>query len=187
MADEVVLIRHGATEWSQNGRHTGRTDIPLTDEGRAAAQALAAQVAAWHFALVLVSPLQRARETCDLVGLGAQAVVDDDLREWDYGDYEGCTTKEIRESEPGWTIFTGAVPNGETLDEVAARADRVIARVDAVEGAAALVAHGHILRVLGARWCSLPPIHGAHLALDTSTLSVLGYERERKVVRRWNC
>jgi len=185
MATEIVLIRHGATEWSQNGRHTGRTDVPLTEEGRAAARALAPRVAQWQFALVLVSPLQRARETADLVGLG-DPVVDDDLREWDYGDYEGRTTEEIRESAPGWTIFTGSVPHGETAEQVGARADRVIARADAADGTVALVAHGHILRVLTARWCSLPPTDGAHLALDTSTLSVLGHERETKVVRRWN-
>ncbi|HEY8217955.1 MAG TPA: histidine phosphatase family protein, partial [Acidimicrobiia bacterium] len=187
MASEVVLIRHGATEWSANGRHTGRTDIPLIDEGRAAARALAPRVAAFDFALVLVSPLQRARETCDLVGLGAGAVIDDDLREWDYGDYEGVTTKEVRETDPGWTVFTGAVPNGETPEQVATRADRVIARADGVDGTVALVAHGHILRVLGARWCSLAPTDGARLCLDTSTLCVLGYERETKCVRSWNC
>jgi probable phosphoglycerate mutase len=186
MASEVVLIRHGATEWSENGRHTGRTDIPLTDTGRDSARELAPRVAKWKFSLVLVSPLQRARETCDLVGLGAHAVVDDDLHEWDYGAYEGITTKEIRETVPDWTIWSGPVPDGETPEQVAARADRVIARADAVEGDVALVAHGHILRVLGARWCSLPPTDGARLALDTSTLSVLAYERETKVIRRWN-
>jgi probable phosphoglycerate mutase len=187
MASEVVLIRHGATEWSQNGRHTGRTDIPLTDQGRACARELAPRVEEWQFSLVLVSPLQRARETADLVGLGAQAVVDDDLREWDYGDDEGRTTEQIRESDPGWTIFTGAVPHGETAEQVGARANRVIARADATQGAVALVAHGHILRVLTARWCSLPPTDGALFALDPSTLSVLGYEHETRVVHRWNC
>ena len=187
MASEVVLIRHGATEWSQAGRHTGRTDIPLTDEGRAAARALAPRIAGCDFSLVLVSPLQRARETCDLVGLGARAVVDEDLREWDYGDYEGRTTAEIRRSVPGWTIFSGTVPHGETAEQVAGRADRVIARADTTDGAVALVAHAHILRVLGARWCSLPSSAGAYLALDTSTLSVLGHEHETRVVRRWNC
>jgi broad specificity phosphatase PhoE len=187
MATEVVLIRHGATEWSENGRHTGRTDIPLTDAGRAAARAFAPRVASWDFALVLVSPLQRARETCELMGLGSVAVVDGDLREWDYGDYEGRTTKDIRESAPGWTIFTGDVPNGETAEQVAARADRVIERADRVDGSVALVAHGHILRVLGARWCSLPPQGGARLRLDTCTLSVLGYERETKCLHTWNC
>jgi probable phosphoglycerate mutase len=187
MATEVVLIRHGATEWSQNGRHTGRTDLPLTDQGRAAARALVPRVADRTFALVLVSPLQRARETADLVGLGAHAIVDDDLHEWDYGDYEGLTTAQIRESAPGWTIFTGAVPNGETAQQVGARADRVIARADAVDGAVALVAHGHILRVLTARWCALAPTEGARFALDTSTLSILGYEHETKVVHHWNC
>jgi broad specificity phosphatase PhoE len=186
MASQVVLIRHGATEWSQSGRHTGRTDVPLNDAGREAAIKLGPRVARWKFALVLVSPLQRARETCDLVGLGALAAIDDDLREWDYGDYEGLTTTQIRASVPGWTIFTGSVPNGETAQQVAARADRVIARVDEVDGPVALVAHGHILRVLGARWCSLPPTDGAHLALDTSTLCVLDHEHEARVLRSWN-
>ena len=187
MASEVVLIRHGATEWSESGRHTGRTDIPLVDDGRAAARALAPRVAKWEFSLVLVSPLQRARETSELVGLGEHAVVDDDLREWDYGDYEGRTTRDIRESDPGWTIWSGPVPGGETPEEVAARADRVIARVDATDGVVALVAHGHILRVLGARWCSFAPTAGSRLALDTCHLSVLGYEREMKVIHTWNC
>jgi probable phosphoglycerate mutase len=187
MASELVLIRHGATEWSQSGRHTGRTDLPLTEAGRDAARALTPRVARWDFAAVFVSPLQRARETGDLVGLGQHAVIDDDLREWDYGDYEGLTTDEIRRSSPGWTIFTGKVPNGETADQVAARADRVIARADDVDGVVALVAHGHILRVLAARWCALPATDGARLALDTSTLSVLGHEHEWRVVRHWNC
>lgn len=186
MASHVVLMRHGATEWSASGQHTGRTDIPLTEEGREAARALAPRVATWTFSLVLTSPLRRARETCDLVGLGAQAVVDDDLREWDYGDYEGKTTAEIRQSVPGWTIWTGPVPNGETPEQVAARADRVIARCDATEGDVALFAHGHILRVLTARWLSYPPTEGKRFALDTSTLSVLGYEHEDKVIRTWN-
>jgi broad specificity phosphatase PhoE len=186
MANEVVLIRHGATEWSENGRHTGRTDIPLIEEGRAAARALAPRVAEYDFSLVLVSPMQRARETAELVGLGAQAVEDEDLREWDYGDYEGVTTKTIREQVPGWTVWSGPCPNGETAEQVGVRADRVIARCDGVDGKVALVAHGHILRVLGARWCTLAATGGAHLALDTSTLSILGYERENKVICRWN-
>ena len=186
MATEVVLIRHGATEWSERGQHTGVTDLPLLEEGREAARALAPKVARYTFAAVLTSPKQRARETAELVGLGDQAEVDDDLCEWDYGDYEGFTIKEIRKTVPGWTIWSGPVPNGETPAQVALRADRVIARVDAVGGSVALVAHGHILRVLTARWLSYPPTDGVHFLLDTSTLSVLGYERETKAIHLWN-
>jgi probable phosphoglycerate mutase len=188
MASEVVLIRHGATEWSTTGRHTGRTDVPLTDEGRGQAAAMRDRVAASTFALVLVSPLQRARETCRLVGLDGVAEVDDDLEEWDYGEYEGLTTAQVRQSRPGWTVFgDGVMPGGEDIKEVGVRADRVIARADAVDGPVALVAHGHILRILGARWVDDDPLEAANLALDTATLSVLGYEHERKVIRSWNC
>jgi probable phosphoglycerate mutase len=188
MASEVVLIRHGATEWSTTGRHTGLTDIPLSDDGRGQAAAMRDRIAAWTFVLVLVSPLQRARETCSLVGLDGVAEVDEDLEEWDYGEYEGLTTAQIRESRPGWTVFgDGVMPGGEDIDEVGVRADRVIARVDGFDGPVALVAHGHILRILGARWVDDDPIEAANLALDTATLSVLGYEHERKVIRRWNC
>ena len=186
VATEIVLIRHGATAWSKSGQHTGSTDLPLLEEGREAARALVPRVAQYTFAAVFTSPLQRARETCELVGLGAQSEIDDDLREWDYGDYEGVTTKEICKTVPGWTIWSGRVPNGETAEQVAARADRVIARVDAIDGDVALVAHGHILRVLTARWLSYPPTDGVHFLLDTSTLSVLGYERDTKAIRHWN-
>jgi probable phosphoglycerate mutase len=188
MASEVVLIRHGATEWTASGQHTGRTDIPLTDEGRAQAVAVRDRIAARTYSLVLVSPLQRARETCRIVGLDDVAEVDEDLEEWDYGDYEGLTTEQIRASRPGWTVFgDGVMPGGEDIGEVGARADRVIARADAVEGPVALVAHGHILRILGARWIGDAPLEAANLALDTATLCVLGYEHERKVIRSWNC
>jgi len=186
MANEVVLLRHGATEWSKSGQHTGSTDVPLLEEGHETARAMAPRVAQYRFAAVLTSPLQRARETAELVGIGAQAEIDPDLLEWDYGDYEGVTTKEIRTTVPGWTIWTGPVPNGETPDQVAARADRVIGRVDAIDGTVALVAHGHILRVLTARWLSYPPTDGVHFLLDTCTLSVLGYERETKAIHIWN-
>ncbi len=186
MANEVVLIRHGATEWSKSGQHTGVTDLPLLEEGRDAARALAPRVAGYTFAAVFTSPKLRARETADLVGLGEQAVVDEDLCEWDYGEYEGITTARIRETVPGWTIWTGPVPGGETPDQVAARADRVIARCDDVEGTVALVGHGHMLRVLTARWLSYPPTDGVHFLLDTSTLCVLGYERDVKAIHVWN-
>jgi len=187
VADEVVLVRHGATEWSESGRHTGRTDLPLTVAGRAEAEALRARVIDREYALVLVSPLQRARETCRLVGLDADAEVDDDLCEWDYGDFEGLTTVEIRRTRPSWTVFTDGSPNGETPAQVGARADQVIGRVDAVDGTVALVAHGHLLRVLAARWIGLPPAGGARLYLGTGTLSTLGFQRETKVVQSWNC
>lgn len=187
MADEIILVRHGATEWSQDGRHTGRTDVPLTAAGRAQAEALRPRVVGRDYALVLVSPLQRARETCRLVGLGADADVDDDLHEWDYGDYEGLTTAEIRRTRPGWVVFDDGAPGGETPEQVGARADRVIGRTDAVDGTVALVAHGHLLRVLAARWIGLPPAVGARLHLGTGTLSALGFEREIRVVQSWNC
>jgi probable phosphoglycerate mutase len=182
----VVLVRHGETEWSRSGRHTSFTDVPLTARGRDEARPLADRLAGIDFALVLTSPRQRARETCELAGLGACAEVDDDLAEWNYGSYEGRTTEEIRETVPGWTIFTHGAPGGETAEEVAARADRVIARAEAAGGVVALFSHGHILRVLGARWANLPAAAGAGLALDTATLSLLGHEREQRVLRVWN-
>lgn len=182
----VVLVRHGETEWSRSGRHTSFTDVPLTARGRDEARPLADRLAGIDFALVLTSPRQRARETCELAGLGARAEVDDDLAEWNYGSYEGRTTEEIRETVPGWTIFTHGAPGGETADAVAARADRVIARAEAAGGLVALFSHGHILRVLGARWANLPASAGAGLGLDTATLSFLGHEREQRVLRVWN-
>ena len=183
---EVVLVRHGETEWSASGRHTGRTDVPLTALGRRQAEALGRCLAPWRFARVLTSPLQRAAETCRLAGLGDRAELREDLREWDYGDYEGRTTPDIRRERPGWTVWTGGVPAGETVEEVGARADRIIGEVRGAAGPVALFAHGHVLRVLAARWVDLPPDHGKSLALDTATVSVLGYERETPVIVRWN-
>jgi broad specificity phosphatase PhoE len=183
---EVVLVRHGETEWSRTGKHTGRTDVPLTETGRRQAEAAGAALRGRHFALVLTSPLQRAAETCRLAGLADVAVPDDDLMEWDYGAYEGRTTPEIREERPGWTLWKGGVPDGETGADVGARANRVIARVRAVDGDVALFAHGHILRVLTARWIGLDAADGCLFALDTATISVLGYERETAVIRLWN-
>jgi probable phosphoglycerate mutase len=188
---EVVLVRHGETEWSRSGRHTGRTDVPLTEAGEAQARALAGVLAGERFALTLTSPLSRARRTAELAGLTG-AEVDDDLAEWDYGPYEGRTSAEIR-AELGrpWTIFDDGVPNGlgETIAQVAARTDRVLARVRPVLAGGddvALVAHGHVLRVLAARWLGLPPEDGALLKLDAASVSRLGEEHERSVLTLWN-
>lgn len=183
---QVVLVRHGATEWSTNGRHTGTTDLPLLPEGEDGARAVAPVLAQRSFALVLVSPLQRARRTCELAGLGARAQVEPDLVEWDYGEVEGRTTAELRAEIPGWSIWDGPVPGGETIEQVAARADRVIARARAADGDVALFAHGHILRILAARWCEWRPRAGKRLPLDTSTVSVLGWEHEYPTLRVWN-
>jgi broad specificity phosphatase PhoE len=183
---QVVLVRHGQTEWSVSGQHTGRTDIPLTDVGRLKAKQLGRRVSAWEFARVLTSPMSRAMETCRLAGLGDQAEVVDDLGEWDYGDYEGRRTVDIREERPGWDLWVNGVPGGETVDEVGRRADRVIEAARATDGDVALFAHGHVLRILGARWIELPASAGRHLALATASLSVLGWERETPVLEHWN-
>lgn len=183
---EVFVVRHGATEWSQNGRHTGRTDLPLLPAGEAEAASTGRLLHGRPFALVLVSPLSRARRTCELAGYLDQAEVTDDLVEWDYGSYEGITTKEIRRTVPGWTVWDGAIPGGESIDEIAARADRVIARMRAADGDVALFGHGHSLRVLAARWCDLPPVEGRRFPLETATLSVLGWEHEYPTIRAWN-
>jgi broad specificity phosphatase PhoE len=183
---EIVLVRHGETEWSRDGRHTGRTDIPLTDAGRAQAGELREALGQWSFGRVLSSPLQRALETCRLAGLGEAAETSDDLLEWDYGEYEGLTTAEIRESRPGWYLWRDGCPGGEDAAAVGRRVDAVIAAVQDADGDVALFAHGHVLRVLAARWIGLEPDGGALLALNTGTISVLGYERETRVVRRWN-
>jgi probable phosphoglycerate mutase len=183
---EVILVRHGETEWSGAGKHTGRTDIALTDEGRDQASALGAFLRGRRFTLVLTSPLSRALETCRLAGLGEAAQERAELMEWDYGAYEGRTTAEIREERLGWTLWHDGVPGGETAAEVGDRADRVIAELRAAGGDAALFAHGHVLRVLAARWLDLAPADGRFFALDTATVSVLGYERETAVIRLWN-
>ena len=187
----VFLIRHGETEWSVTGQHTGRTDIPLTEEGRRQAKRLGARLAGEQFALVLVSPLSRARETARLAGFAPEeedsaASVEPDLIEWDYGDYDSLTAAEIRRDRPGWTPWEGGFPGGETLDDLTARADRVLARVRAAGGDVALFAHGHILRVVAARWLEQPAIAGSRYYLATATLSVLARERETTVIERWN-
>jgi probable phosphoglycerate mutase len=183
---QLWSVRHGQTEWSVSGRHTGRTDIPLDDDGRRQARELAATLAGLSVALVLTSPLRRARETCELAGYGDRAIVDDDLQEWDYGDYDGLTTEEIRRTRPDWSLWRDGCPGGETAAEVGTRADRVITRLREGDGDAIAFAHGHLLRVLAARWIGLEPEAGALLALSTATVSLLGWEREQAVVRRWN-
>jgi probable phosphoglycerate mutase len=183
---ELVVVRHGATEWSENGRHTSRTDLPLTGEGREAAAELAGVLHPGDFELVLCSPLRRARETCDLAGFGDRAEIVEDLREWDYGEYEGLTTPEIRAERPEWWLWRDGCPGGEQPGQVALRADRVIERVLSASGDVIVFAHGHILRVLAARWIGADVEAGARLALSAGALCVLGYERETRVIRRWN-
>ena len=180
------LVRHGATEWSASGQHTSRTDIALTADGERQARDLAPMLEGLNVAAVLCSPMQRARRTCELAGLSDRAEVDDDLREWNYGDYEGVTTATIRTTVPGWTVCTGTCPSGESIAEVAARADRLIARVRATAGDTIVFAHGHVLRVVAARWCELDPLEGRRFVLDPATLSTLGWERETPAIRRWN-
>ena len=180
----IVLVRHGETEWSPGGRHTGRTDVPLTATGREQAEAVGRALGEWTFALVLASPLARAAETCRLAGLACEARPD--LEEWDYGAYEGLTTAEIRADRPGWTLWRDGVPGGETAAEVAARADRVLAEAAAASGDVALFSHGHLLRVLCARWLGLPVEDGAFFALAAGSISWLGHEHEARVVERWN-
>jgi probable phosphoglycerate mutase len=182
----AVLVRHAETEWSLSGRHTGLTDIPLTDAGRDAARGLAPRLSADAFALVLVSPSRRARETCELCGLGDRAQVDEDLHEWDYGDYEGLTSEEIHELRPDWVLWRDGCPGGELPDQVGARADRVIASLGQAPGPAAVFSHGHMLRVLGARWISLAAGAGGRLALSTAALCSLGHENQTAVISRWN-
>jgi probable phosphoglycerate mutase len=182
----LVLVRHGETEWARDGRHTGRTDVPLTDLGRRQATVLGDRLAGRSFVSVQTSPLSRAAETCRLAGLGDRAQTCADLVEWDYGRYEGRRTVDIRVDRPGWTIWRDGVPGGETAAEVAARADRVIKRGLATGGEVVLFAHGHFLRVLTARWLGLSPEAGRLFALAPATISVLGHEREQPVIMRWN-
>jgi probable phosphoglycerate mutase len=183
---KVVAVRHGETAWSLSGQHTGTTDIPLTENGRRLATRLRPLLARESFALVLTSPLQRARDTCALGGLAGSAAVDADLVEWNYGKYEGLTPAQIHATAPAWLIFRDGCPDGETPAEVGARVDRVIARARAVEGDVALFAHGHVLRVLAARWLGLPPGAGQHFLLDTGTWNVLSYYRGVPAVKTWN-
>ena len=182
----VTIVRHGATEWSRSWRHTGRTDVPLTAEGRTRAESLRRRLAAHQFALVLTSPLQRACVTAELAGF-SHAEVSDDLLEWDYGDDEGRTTAEIREERPGWLIWADGPKNGETVDQVADRADRVIQRVLHTRGDTLIFGHGHMLRILSARWIDGPPQLGQRLLLATAAPSTLGWEHDYRVIERWSC
>ena len=182
----LFAIRHGETAWSLSGRHTGTTDIPLTDKSRHLAERLRPILAKRTFDLVLCSPLRRARETCELAGLSETAILDADLVEWNYGEYEGMTIEQIEEAAPGWMIFRDGCPDGESPEQVGVRVDRVIARARAVDGDVALFSHGHVLRVLVARWIGLPASAGQRFLLDTGTLCVLGYYRDIPAVRVWN-
>ncbi len=183
---EIWLVRHGETEWSASGRHTSRTDVPLTQAGRERARALADELRGRSYALVLCSPLLRARETCTLAGFNPAAVIAGDLREWDYGDYEGQTTAEIREQRPDWSLWRDGCPGGEQPFEVGVRADRVLARLRDAGGNGLVFAHGHILRVITARWLGLGVDAGALFALTAGGVGVLGFERETEVLAGWN-
>ena len=184
----VYLARHGETAWSRSGQHTGRADLPLTEHGEEEARRLGQSLQGLRFAKVFCSPLQRAVRTCDLAGFGPKADRDPDLVEWDYGEYEGRRTDEIRAQRPGWQLFRDGCPGGESLAAIGARADRVVQRLRAVEGNVLLFSSGHILRVLAARWLGLEPAAGQYFFLSTATLSALGYEHERSrpVIRLWN-
>ena len=184
---QVLLIRHAETAWSKAGRHTGRSDIPLDDDGRRAARDLRSRLGGLEPAQVLTSPLQRARMTCELAGYGAHAVADDDLMEWDYGTYEGRTSADIRVTAPGWNPFIDGCPGGERAEDVGRRADRVIERLLGMEGQPVVIfSHAHFLRVLAVRWIRLDPSEGRHLVLSTCSVSCLSYEREERAITSWN-
>jgi broad specificity phosphatase PhoE len=184
----IYLARHGETEWSLSGQHTGLSDIPLTPRGERNARQLGTRLSGLTFPYVFTSPLKRARRTCELAGFGARAVVDPDLVEWDYGDYEGKTTAEIHRARPDWELFRDGCPGAESVADVGARADRVIARLRALGSDALVFSSGHFLRILGARWCGLAPAAGKCFYLSTAALSAVGYEHglEEPVIRLWN-
>ncbi len=185
---QLLVIRHGQTEWSRVGKHTGRTDVPLTDRGRDEARDAARTLAGWNLVRAYCSPLRRARETAEIVSPACGLVVDDDLVEWDYGDFEGETTSESRERIPGWSVWTHEITGGESVTQVGERADRFLARFDAgvPSGNAVAFAHGHLLAILVARWCGLPAVEGRRFALATATVSLLGWHREDRVIRALN-
>lgn len=182
----IIVVRHGETEWSASGQHTSRTDLPLLEAGREQARALAPALQGQSFAVVVSSPLRRALETCELAGFGADVTVSSDLCEWDYGEYEGVTTREIRSKVPDWNLWRDGCPGGESPDQIEARADRALADLSEAGGDVLIFAHGHILRVLAARWLACPVAFGAHLLLSAGSLCVLGYDRETRVIERWN-
>jgi probable phosphoglycerate mutase len=187
LSQKIWLVRHGETEWSISRQHTGTTDVPLTPKGEQNAREIGSLLEGRSFAVVLTSPLLRARETGRLAGFGEWAQIEPNLREWDYGDYEGRTTHDIRQSRPGWSLWTDGVPGGESIEQVAARAQAVIDRVSVSTGDVLLFAHGHILRILCCCWLGLPPQDGRLFALATGAVSTLGYERETRVIARLNC
>jgi probable phosphoglycerate mutase len=189
VAHRVVLIRHGETEWTSARLHTGRTDLPLNAEGERRARQLAAFFATFPDvtnATVFTSPLLRARQTCELAGLCDSAIVDDDLVEWDYGEFEGTETAALRRTDPDWSIWTATIESGESLEQVGQRADRVLARIESIDGTVVLFAHAHFLRIFAARWCECPPFAGRRLTLLPASVSVLGFEREVRVIEQWN-
>jgi len=189
MATQIYLLRHGETAWSLTGQHTGRTDLPLTANGELRASRLHARLQGIKFNHVLTSPLQRARRTCELAGFGATARADPDLQEWDYGDYEGRTTVDIRASHPGWDVFVDGCPHGESVEQICQRADRVVRTLRTLDGTVAVFSHGQFLRTLAMRWLGLPVINGRHFALDTASISILGYEHavhETRAIMLWN-
>jgi broad specificity phosphatase PhoE len=185
---EVYLARHGETVWSISGQHTGRTDIPLTSRGERHAQSLGQRLNGAAFAKVLTSPLVRASRTCELAGFGNLAEADSDLQEWDYGQYEGRRTVDIRQEQAGWYLFRDGCPGGESVEAISARADRVVSRLRAIDGNVLIFSHGHILRVLTARWLGLPAGDARLFVLSTAALSILGYEhhRDEPAIRLWN-
>ena len=185
MPGELWLMRHGETEWSRSGQHTSRTDLELTPEGERRAGNLKRALAGKQFAMVLSSPLRRALDTCRLAGFEPTGLTRD-LCEWDYGSYEGLTTAQIQKTAPDWTIWSGTPPGGETAEQIGARVDRVIQKAAGAGGDVALFAHGHVLRVLAARWLGMEPQGGRFFALSTGSISVLGWEREARVVASWN-
>jgi broad specificity phosphatase PhoE len=186
MKATIWLVRHGETEWSRSGQHTGRTDIPLTEAGRAMAKKVAGPLAGQRFSHVFSSPLGRARETCELAGLGGEVELRDALMEWDYGAYEGKTTSEIRATRPGWSLWRDGVPGGESPQAISARVDGVIEELEKLEGNVAVFAHGHVLRCLTARWLELAVDFGRRLPLETASLGKLGFEQDERALLLWN-
>ena len=186
MPSPILIVRHGETEWSANGRHTSRTDLPLTEEGRRRASALRGELSSQRFSLILCSPLRRARETCELAGFGDVAEICEGLKEWDYGDYEGLTTPEIWVRDPNWSLWRDGCPGGEMPEQIGKRVDGVLDRMRDAHGEVLAFAHGHVLRVLTARWLQMPPAAGARFALSAGAISELGHERDTEVISRWN-